>query len=49
MADQCLGLMIARSVDIWGVNKRVHNLTPMYFGYEFNLYDWQLEKVWVDS
>ena len=32
MSDQCLGLMIARSVDIWGVSKRVHGLTPMYFG-----------------
>jgi peptide/nickel transport system substrate-binding protein len=48
IAEQALTLMIARSTDIWGINKRVHELSPLYMGYESELYDWQIEKVWVD-
>ncbi|MGH2558832.1 MAG: ABC transporter substrate-binding protein [Thermomicrobiales bacterium] len=48
IADEALSLMIVRSPDIWAVDKRVHGLTPAYFGYEADLYDWQLEKVWVE-
>ena len=49
ISDQALTLMIVRSPDIWGTSKRVHNFNPNYFPYETDLYDWQLEKVWVDQ
>ncbi len=49
MAEEALGLMIVRSPDIWGIDKRVHELVPNYFPYEYDLYDWELEKVWVDE
>ena len=38
-----------RGADIWGTDKRVHGLVPNYFPYEADLYDWQLEKVWVEE
>ncbi len=49
MAEEALGLMIVRSPDIWGINNRVHGLTPNYFPYEYDLYDWEWEKVWVEQ
>lgn len=49
MAEEALGLMIVRSPDIWALDKRVHGLAPNYFPYEYDLYDWELEKVWVDA
>jgi ABC-type transport system substrate-binding protein len=48
ISEQALTLMVVRGPDIWGINKRVHGLTPNYFPYETDLYDWQLEKVWVE-
>ena len=48
MAEEALGVMIVRSPDIWGINNRVHNLVPNYFPYEYDLHDWELEKVWVE-
>jgi peptide/nickel transport system substrate-binding protein len=48
MAEEALGLMVIRAPDIWGLATRVHGLIPNYFPYEYELYDWQLEKVWVD-
>lgn len=49
MAEESLGLMTVRSPDIWGIDKRVHGLVPNYFPYEYDLYDWELEKVWVEE
>jgi peptide/nickel transport system substrate-binding protein len=49
MAEECLGLIVVRGADIWGTDKRVHGFTPNYFPYEADLYDWQLEKVWVEE
>ena len=48
MAEEALSLMIVRSVDIWGIGNNVHGLVPNYFPYDYDLYDWALEKVWVD-
>ena len=48
LAEEALGLTVVHSADIWGTDKRVHGLVPNYFPYEDNLYDWQLEKIWVE-
>jgi ABC-type transport system substrate-binding protein len=48
IAEEALALMIVRSPDIWGIGNNVHGLTPNYFPNEYDLYDWHLEKVWVD-
>lgn len=48
IAEQSLTLMIVRSPDIWGIDNKVHELAPNYFPNEYDLYDWHLEKVWVD-
>jgi len=48
ISEESLTLMIVRSPDIWAIDNRVHGLTPNYFPNEYDLYDWALEKVWVE-
>jgi peptide/nickel transport system substrate-binding protein len=46
LAEEALGLMIARNVDIWGLNLHVQNLTPAAISYGSDIFNWEWERVW---
>lgn len=48
MTEECLGLWLARSTDVWGINNRVHGLDPKYLPGQYQ-FDWALDKIWVDQ
>ena len=49
ISDEAQFMWIARTPDIWGMDKGVQNLNPVYTPYEFTYNDWNMEKVTVEA
>jgi peptide/nickel transport system substrate-binding protein len=47
IAEECYFLLICQAHNIWAINRRVHDLNPIYAIWTSNF--WNLQKVWVES
>ena len=47
VSEEALTVIFYRAPDVYGINKRVHDLKCGYT--TMDLYDWEIEKTWVDD